>query len=97
MLDPKGGKKEAKNPLFEKKTRSYGIGSFLPFYARFDPRQVLLTRVRVSSLGGDIPPPQDLTRFVKWPEYVRLQRQKVILNQRLKVRLCSRPCFVFPS
>jgi large subunit ribosomal protein L7Ae len=25
-----------------------------------------------------------LTRFVKWPEYVRLQRQKVILNQRLK-------------
>jgi large subunit ribosomal protein L7Ae len=26
-----------------------------------------------------------LTRFVKWPEYVRLQRQKVILHQRLKV------------
>jgi large subunit ribosomal protein L7Ae len=26
-----------------------------------------------------------LTRFVKWPEYVRLQRQKVILQQRLKV------------
>ncbi len=30
-------------------------------------------------------PKQDLTRFVKWPEYVRLQRQRVILNQRLKV------------
>ena len=28
---------------------------------------------------------KDLTRFVKWPEYVRLQRQKVILAQRLKV------------
>jgi large subunit ribosomal protein L7Ae len=26
-----------------------------------------------------------MTRFVKWPEYIRLQRQKVILNQRLKV------------
>ena len=26
-----------------------------------------------------------MTRFVKWPEYVRLQRQKVILHQRLKV------------
>jgi len=26
-----------------------------------------------------------LTRFVKWPEYVRLQRQKVILHKRLKV------------
>jgi len=32
-----------------------------------------------------LPPKADLTRFVKWPEYVRLQRQKVILNQRLKV------------
>lgn len=26
-----------------------------------------------------------MTRFVKWPEYVRLQRQKVVLHQRLKV------------
>lgn len=36
-------------------------------------------------IGGDIRPTGDLTRFVKWPEYVQLQRQKVILNQRLKV------------
>ena len=35
--------------------------------------------------GQDIQPKTDLTRFVKWPKYVRLQRQKVILNQRLKV------------
>ncbi|KAJ3931945.1 MAG: 50S ribosomal protein L30e-like protein [Lentinula lateritia] len=37
------------------------------------------------AIGQDIRPPTDLTRFVKWPEYVRFQRQKVILNQRLKV------------
>jgi hypothetical protein len=43
-----------------------------------------LNAVRVS-LGQDIQPKKDLTRFVKWPEYVRLQRQKVILNKRLKV------------
>lgn len=36
-------------------------------------------------IGGDIQPKRDLTRFVKWPAYVRLQRQKVILHQRLKV------------
>lgn len=36
-------------------------------------------------IGQHIQPTRDLTRFVKWPEYVRLQRQKVILNQRLKV------------
>jgi len=37
------------------------------------------------SIGQDIQPKRDLTRFVKWPEYIRLQRQKVILSQRLKV------------
>nr|ODN87253.1 50S small subunit ribosomal protein L7Ae [Cryptococcus depauperatus CBS 7841] len=52
--------KKVQNPLFEKKSKTFGI-------------------------GGDLPPKRDLTRFVKWPEYVRLQRQKVILNQRLKV------------
>lgn len=36
-------------------------------------------------VGQDIRPKTDLTRFVKWPEYIRLQRQKVILSQRLKV------------
>lgn len=36
-------------------------------------------------IGQDIRPKTDLTRFIKWPEYVRLQRQKVILHQRLKV------------
>jgi large subunit ribosomal protein L7Ae len=36
-------------------------------------------------IGSDIQPSRDLTRFVKWPEYVRLQRQKVVLHQRLKV------------
>jgi large subunit ribosomal protein L7Ae len=35
--------------------------------------------------GGDILPKKDMTRFVKWPEYVRLQRQRAILNHRLKV------------
>jgi len=36
-------------------------------------------------IGQDIQPVRDLSRFVKWPEYVRLQRQRKILNQRLKV------------
>lgn len=51
---------DAKNPLFEKKAKSYGIGQ-------------------------SIQPKRNLSRFVKWPEYVRLQRQKKILSMRLKV------------
>lgn len=37
------------------------------------------------SLGGDIQPKKDLTYRLKWPKYVRLQRQKVVLNKRLKI------------
>jgi len=36
-------------------------------------------------LGGDIQPKRDLTRFIKWPKYVRLQRAKKIMLMRLKV------------
>jgi len=36
-------------------------------------------------IGGDIQPKRDMTRFVRWPRYIRLQRQKRILLQRLKV------------
>jgi len=42
-------------------------------------------RPRSFAIGGDIQPKRDLTRFVKWPAYVRLQRQRAILKQRLKV------------
>ncbi|GAA5883917.1 hypothetical protein JCM16303_004698 [Sporobolomyces ruberrimus] len=42
------------------------------------------SRPKSFGIGQSVRPTTDLTRFVKWPEYVRLQRQKVILNQRLK-------------
>ncbi len=36
-------------------------------------------------LGGDIQPRRDVTRFVRWPKYILLQRQRRILYKRLKV------------
>jgi len=36
-------------------------------------------------LGGVPPPKRDLHRFVKWPKYVRIQRQRRVLSMRLKV------------
>jgi large subunit ribosomal protein L7Ae len=42
-------------------------------------------RARNYRIGGDIQPKRNLTRFTKWPQYIRLQRQKRILLQRLKV------------
>lgn len=44
------------------------------------------SRPRTFQIGGDVRPQgRDLSRFVKWPMYVRLQRQRAILYQRLKV------------
>ena len=42
-------------------------------------------RPRNFGIGQAIQPKRNLSRMVKWPEYVRLQRQKKILNMRLKV------------
>jgi len=36
-------------------------------------------------LGADIQPKRNLTRFVRWPKFVRLQRMKRVILMRLKV------------
>ncbi|KAK1443959.1 hypothetical protein BgAZ_208350 [Babesia gibsoni] len=36
-------------------------------------------------IGGTVRPRVDLTRYVKWPKYVRIQRQRRVLLQRLKI------------
>ena len=39
----------------------------------------------ITGVGGAPPPKKDLHRLVKWPRYVRIQRQRRVLGQRLKV------------
>lgn len=67
----KGGKKLPSAPLADKKKAKKN-----PLFEK-TPRNY--------RLGGDIQPSRDLTRFVKWPKYIRLQRQKRIMLMRLKV------------
>lgn len=43
------------------------------------------SRRRNFGIGQQIPPKRDVSRFVKWPRYVRLQRQRRILLTRFKV------------
>jgi len=42
-------------------------------------------RPRHFGIGQDIQPKRDLSRFVRWPRYIRIQRQKSLLQQRLRV------------
>lgn len=50
------------------------------------PNAMFPSRPKSNRIGGDVRPQgRDLSRFVRWPKYVRIQRQKKILLQRLKV------------
>jgi len=69
------GKKVAAAPLATKKTKEQKK-VVNPLFER---------RPRSFGIGGDIQPKCDLSRFVRWPKYIKLQRQKAVLVQRLKV------------
>merc|ERR1712193_585414 len=50
------------------------------------PRSAVEKKPRKFSIGGDVlPQKRDLTRFVKWPKYIRLQRAKMTLLKRIKI------------
>merc|ERR1712121_182465 len=69
----KKGKKVAPAPLKKKEPKK-------------PPQNPLFEkRPRNFGIGQDIQPKRDLSRFVRWPKYIRLQRQKAVLLQRLKV------------
>jgi len=46
---------------------------------------VIESRPKNFRIGGNVQPKKDLTYVMKWPKYIRLQRQKVVLNKRLKI------------
>merc|ERR1712146_128920 len=49
------------------------------------PKNAIEKKPRKFAIGGDVLPKRDLTRFVRWPKYVRLQRAKMTLLKRIKV------------
>eukprot|EP01121_Diplochlamys_sp_Union-15-3_P003952 TRINITY_DN138_c0_g1_i4.p1 TRINITY_DN138_c0_g1~~TRINITY_DN138_c0_g1_i4.p1 ORF type:complete len:267 (-),score=52.36 TRINITY_DN138_c0_g1_i4:29-829(-) len=46
---------------------------------------LFVSRPKNFGIGNDVQPKRDLTRFVKWPLYVRRQRHRKILSTRLVV------------
>ena len=69
----KGKKKLPANPLKEKTESKKAVN---PLFEK---------RPKNFGIGQDIQPKRDLSRFVKWPQYIRVQRQRSILLKRLKV------------
>ena len=67
-------KKVAKAPLSSKSAKSTS-----------SKNPLITSTPKNFGLGQAVQPKRNLSRFVNWPEYVRLQRQKKILSLRLKV------------
>lgn len=50
------------------------------------PQQLFEARPKNFAIGQDLPPKKrDLTRYVKWPAYIKRQRQRQVLLKRLRV------------
>ncbi|ESO96655.1 hypothetical protein LOTGIDRAFT_202003 [Lottia gigantea] len=72
----KGGKKKiADAPLSKKKVDAKKLRS----------NPLFIKRRKDFRIGQDIQPKRDLTRFVRWPKYVQLQRQRVVLYKRIRI------------
>ena len=50
---------------------------------KIDP--MIVKRPKNFGIGGTVQPKRDLTRFVKWPRYITIQRQRAVLYKRLKI------------
>lgn len=72
-------KRTASKGKSSKKTETK-VQNFKDQHAHLFPK-----RPRDFGIGRDVQPKRNLSRFVKWPKYVRLQRQRAILFDRLKV------------
>jgi len=72
----KGGKKKVAEAPLKSKASAEAKRVVNPLFEK---------RPKNFGIGQNIQPKRDLTRFVKWPKYIRLQRQKAILLKRLKV------------
>jgi large subunit ribosomal protein L7Ae len=82
----KGKKSQQKKPKVDT-TKPTGPGAKVIAKKKDKPPKnpLFIKRPKNFGIGNDILPPRDLTRFVKWPKYIRLQRQRRILLKRLKV------------
>jgi len=73
-------KKPASGASKNKKPAASSASSFHAAHAHLFPKAA-----KNFGIGRAVRPKTDLSRFVRWPRYVRLQRQRAILKKRLKV------------
>lgn len=83
---PKGNKqKKAKKTIQSKSKKTYTQKEQVKKDFKSQKAHLFQRRPRRFGIGGDLPHPTDLSRVVKWPKYIKIQRQRAILKKRLKI------------
>jgi large subunit ribosomal protein L7Ae len=78
----KGGKAgDKKGAVADKKGPKGGIAK----QPKKEKVSLFQKKTRNYTIGNSLPPRRDLSRLVRWPRYIRLQRQKAILYERMKI------------
>lgn len=78
-----------KKPRLKKKTVSKKVAPAPLAVKKVEPKKIVNPlfekRPKNFGIGQNIQPKRDLSRFVRWPKYIRVQRQKAVLQKRLKI------------
>lgn len=75
----------AKNAAAKGSSKRSGKSSDAPVVKKPKVDPMLVKRPKNFGIGGTVQPKRDLTRFVKWPRYIKVQRQEAVLYKRLKI------------
>jgi large subunit ribosomal protein L7Ae len=93
---PKSGKKAAAKPAAPAKSApakqgnkkaagKAGVAAIHKKIKKNSDLPLFEAKPRNFGIGNSVPPKRDLSRYVKWPKYVKIQRQRRILMKRIKV------------
>jgi len=78
-----------KKPRLKKKPVSKKVAPAPLAVKKAEPKKIVNPlfekRPKNFGIGQNIQPKRDLARFVRWPKYIRVQRQKAVLQKRLKI------------
>jgi len=81
----KGGKAADKKGGDKKAAAGKGPKGAIAKQPKKEKVSLFQKKARNYTIGNSLPPRRDLSRLVRWPRYIRLQRQKAILYERMKI------------
>lgn len=82
---PKTKSRPSRGATGPRETSKKSSSKSAPAKKSIDKNPLIQVTPKNFGIGCGIQPKRDLSRYVKWPRYIRLQRQRKVLKMRMKV------------